>query len=144
MGHLAPTPINAHTTAPLPPEQQRVERQRGVRGHLATVAGNAHRTQPLDVENILLHGNIDIDKIKELITNVKYRSETIKLLPSLYAKGIITKQQLDELTKMSAVHYKNETPYIKVPEETQTKKQIELKRKYKYKTPTQTYRNYIY
>ena len=86
----------------------------------------------------------DIEKIKEMLKNKKYRESIMKTLPEHYMKNELTKNELIELTRMGTTESTNEIPYFVPPKEILSKKEIELKRKFKYKTPTQTYTNYIY
>ena len=101
-------------------------------------------TTPTNKKETSILGKFDIEKLKEMLKNNKYRESIIKTLPERYLKNEITKNEMNELSRMGMMGNTNEIPYFEPPKEILTKKEIDLKRKYKYKTPTQTYTNYIY
>ena len=64
----------------------------------------------------------DIEKIKEMLKNNKYRENIMKTLPEHYMKNEITKNELIELTRMGTTESTNEIPYFVPPKEILSKK----------------------
>ena len=71
----------------------------------------------------------DIEKIKEMLKNKKYRESIMKTLPEHYVTNELTKNELIELTRMGTMESTNEIPYFVPPKEILTKKEIDLKYK---------------
>ena len=65
---------------------------------------------------------IDIEKIKEMLKNKKYRESIMKTSPEHYLKNELTKKELIELTRMGALEGTNEIPYFVPPKGILTKK----------------------
>ena len=68
----------------------------------------------------------DIEQIKEMLKNKKYRESIMKALPEHYMKNEFTKNELIELTRMGTTESTNEIPYFVPPKEMLTKKSFPL------------------